>query len=275
MNKQVLQFILEENNPTGIIECSIDEWFGVSYKIPRNKLKESSKLKCINNTGIYILFGEDEETAMQTAYIGESENIYNRLEQHNRNKSFWKECIVFVSENNSLNKAHIKYIEYELYNLANETERFVIKNESRPTKSSLSSADEIRSIKFIEKIKTITSMLGYRLFDKLIKEQEPESNILYLKNNGVEYARGMVTDEGFVILKGSKIKEGISQGISKSLINYCERERNSPSIENGVYINDHLCSSPSMAAVIILGRNSNGYAEWKNKNNVPLKNINI
>ena len=205
----------------------------------------------------------------------ESENIYNRLEQHNRNKSFWKECIVFVSENNSLNKAHIKYIEYELYNLANETERFVIKNESRPTKSSLSSADEIRSIKFIEKIKTITSMLGYRLFDKLIKEQEPESNILYLKNNGVEYARGMVTDEGFVILKGSKIKEGISQGISKSLINYCERERNSPSIENGVYINDHLCSSPSMAAVIILGRNSNGYAEWKNKNNVPLKNINI
>ncbi len=52
MNKQVLQFIIEENNPTGIIECSVDDWFGISYKIPRNKLKEASNLDYINNTGV-------------------------------------------------------------------------------------------------------------------------------------------------------------------------------------------------------------------------------
>ena len=63
MNKQVLQFIIEENNPTGIIECSVDDWFGISYKIPRNKLREASGLDYINNTGVYILFGEDENTA--------------------------------------------------------------------------------------------------------------------------------------------------------------------------------------------------------------------
>lgn len=63
MNKQVLQFIIEENNPTGIIECSVDDWFGISYKIPRNKLKEASGLDYINNTGVYILFGDDENTA--------------------------------------------------------------------------------------------------------------------------------------------------------------------------------------------------------------------
>ena len=56
MNKQVLQFILEEENPNGIIECSVDDWFGISYKIPRNKLKEASTLDYINNTGVYILF---------------------------------------------------------------------------------------------------------------------------------------------------------------------------------------------------------------------------
>ena len=52
MNKQVLQFIIEENNPTGIIECSVDDWFGISYKIPRNKLKEASDLDYINNISI-------------------------------------------------------------------------------------------------------------------------------------------------------------------------------------------------------------------------------
>ena len=88
MNKQVLQFIIEENNPTGIIECSIDDWFGISYKIPRNKLKEAANLDYIVNTGVYILFGDDENTAEKIAYIGEAENIYNRLYQHNKNKDF-------------------------------------------------------------------------------------------------------------------------------------------------------------------------------------------
>ena len=114
MNKQVLQFIIEENNPTGIIECSVDDWFGISYKIPRNKLKEASGLDYINNTGVYILFGDDENTAEKIAYIGEAEDIYSRLYQHNKNKDFWNECVVFVSKDNSLNKAHIKYIEHEL-----------------------------------------------------------------------------------------------------------------------------------------------------------------
>ena len=143
MNKQVLQFILEEENPNGIIECSVDDWFGISYKIPRNKLKEASSLEYINNTGVYILFGDDENTAEKIAYIGEAEDIYNRLSQHNKNKDFWNECIVFVSKDNSLNKAHIKYIEHELYEMSKKANRYIIKNESNPTKSSLSNADEI------------------------------------------------------------------------------------------------------------------------------------
>ncbi len=273
MKEQVLTLILRNGNSTGIIECSIDEWYGISYKIPRNKISNAKDLKCINNTGLYILFGEEEFTAGRIAYIGEAEDIYNRLQQHNKNKDFWNECITFMSENNSLNKAHIKYIEHELYNLAKSTKRYIIKNESNPTKSSLGSADQIRAIKFIERIKIITSMLGYRLFDELVDNKNNFANVFYLKNKGLEYAKGVVTDEGFVLLKGSKIKDGISEGLSKSLVNYCQRERTSLDIANGIFINDHLCSSPSMAAVIILGRNSNGYTEWKNKDGENLRHV--
>lgn len=273
MNKQVLQFIIEENNPTGIIECTIDDWFGISYKIPRNKLKEASQLKYINNTGVYVLFGDDESTAEKIAYIGEAEDIYNRLYQHNKNKDFWSECIVFVSKDNSLNKAHIKYIEHELYEIGKNANRYTIKNESNPTKSSLSNADEIRAEKFISKIKIITNMFGYKLFIKLVNEDNKIDKTLYLINNGIEYAKGMVTDEGFVVFKGSKIKVGIYDSLSKSLYNFCEKERNSSDVVDNVYINDHLFSSPSMAAIAILGRNSNGYNEWKNKKNISLKKI--
>lgn len=189
MNKQVLQFIIEENNPTGIIECSVDDWFGISYKIPRNKLKEASGLDYINNTGVYILFGDDENTAEKIAYIGEAE------------------------------------------------------------------------------------VFGYKLFIQLVNEIKEVDKTLHLTNNGIEYAKGMLTDEGFVVLKGSKVKEGVFESLSPSLNGFFEKERSSTDLVDNVYINDHLFSSPSMAAIAILGRNANGYTEWKNKDNVSLKKL--
>lgn len=273
MIEQVVTFILKDGTPTGIIECAVDEWYGISYKIPRYKLKDASNLKCINNTGLYILFGNEVGTDKKIAYIGETENVLKRLNSHNKKKDYWNECIVFISENNSLNKAHFKYIEHELYVLAEKVNRYIIKNDATPNKSSLSTSDEIKSKKFIERIKTITSMMGFKLFIELIDTtKEEEKDVLFIKNNGIEYAKGILTDEGFVILKGSKIKE-MSPTLSKSLVKCCTRERNSEDVENGIFINNHLCSSPSMAAVIILGRNSNGYTEWKNKNGVTLGKI--
>ncbi|MDY4997344.1 MAG: GIY-YIG nuclease family protein [Bacilli bacterium] len=276
MIEQVLTMILRDGTSTGIIECSLDDWFGISYKIPRNKLKNAASLKAIKNSGVYILFGEDEDTAEKIAYIGEAENIYSRIEQHNRNKDFWNECIVFMSENNSLNKAHIKYIEHELYNISLSTKRFIIKNDVKPTKSSLGTADEIKAKKFIEKIKIITSMFGYRLFDELVTNEDNsnDDNKFYLKFGGEIIGTSILTDEGTVILKGSKIRNEILSSLSPSLLNYCKRERSSSDIVDGVFINDHLCSSPSMAAVVLLGRNANGRNEWKNKDGKSINDLN-
>lgn len=275
MNQNVITMILKNDNPTGIIQANVDEWIGVSYKIPRNKIKEAKELKNIDNSGVYILFGIDEETGENRAYIGEAEDIYSRLLQHYKLKEFWTECIVFISQDNSLNKAHIKYIENKLYEKAYKTERYKIENDNRPTKSSLDDADEIRAIKFYEKIKMLTSMYGYRIFDEIVDKENKieEDKILYLTNNKIQYAKGIITDEGFVILKGSRIKEGISTSISPSLLNFAERERDSNDIINGEFVRNHLCSSPSMAGVVILGRNCNGYDEWKNENGKKLRDI--
>ena len=275
MNQNVITMILKNGNPTGIIQANVDEWIGVSYKIPRNKVKEAKELKSIDNSGVYILFGIDEETGDNRAYIGETEDIYSRLLQHYKLKEFWTECIVFISQDNSLNKAHIKYIENKLYEKACKIRRYKIENDNRPTKSSLDDADKIRAIKFYEKIKMLTSMYGYRVFDEIVDKENKieEEKILYLTNNKIQYAKGIITDEGFVILKDSRLKEGISESISPSLLNFTERERSSNDIVNGKFIRDHLCSSPSMAGVIILGRNCNGYDKWKNKNGKKLRDI--
>lgn len=273
METSVITMILKNGMPTGIIQCNLDEWIGVSYKIPRNRLNEAKELKNIDNTGVYILFGVDEETGEDRAYIGEAENIYKRLMQHNKTKDFWNDCLVFVSQNNSLNKAHIKFIENKLYNRAKEVERFIIENDTKPTKSSLDGADEIRAIKFYEKIILLTAVYGYHIFDKILTVQEVnEEEIYYINSIGLK-ATGTQTEEGFIVFKGSQSSEEFKKASSQSLRNKWNELRNQKIVDNGIFLKDIIFSSSSTAAAMILGRNANGLREWKNKDGKSLKEI--
>lgn len=271
METSVITMILRNGMPTGIVQCNLDEWIGVSYKIPRNRLNESKELKNIENTGVYILFGVDEEIGENRAYIGEAENIYKRLLQHNKTKDFWNDCLVFVSQNNSLNKAHIKFIENMLYTKAKEVERFIIDNDTEPTKSSLDGADEIRAVKFYEKIVLLTSVYGYRIFDKILTQQEvKEEEIYYINSIGLK-ASGAQSEEGFIVFKGSQSSEEFKKASSQSLRNKWNELRNQKIVDQGVFLKDIIFSSPSTAAAMVLGRNSNGLTQWKNRDGKTLK----
>lgn len=273
MNQNVVTMILKNGTPTGIVQCNLDEWIGISYKIPRNRLNEAKELKGIDNTGVYILLGADEETGEDRAYIGEAENIYKRLIQHNKTKDFWNDCLVFVSQNNSLNKAHIKFIENKLYNKAKEVERFIIENDTKPTKSSLDGADEIRAVKFYEKIVLLTAVYGYHIFDKILTVQEvKEEEIYYINSIGLK-ATGTQTEEGFIVFKGSQSSEEFKKASTQLLRNKWNELRNQKIVDNGIFLKDIIFSSPSTAAAMILGRNANGLREWKNKDGKSLKEI--
>jgi len=204
-------------------------------------------------------------------HIGEAENIYKRLLQHNKTKDFWNDCLVFVSQNNSLNKAHIKFIENMLYTKAKEVERFIIDNDTEPTKSSLDGADEIRAVKFYEKIVLLTSVYGYRIFDKILTQQEvKEEEIYYINSIGLK-ASGAQSEEGFIVFKGSQSSEEFKKASSQSLRNKWNELRNQKIVDQGVFLKDIIFSSPSTAAAMVLGRNSNGLTQWKNRDGKTLK----
>lgn len=72
-------------------------------------------------------------------YTGEAENVYNRLMQHDSptGKDFWNECIVYISKDNRLNKAHIKYLEHKCYLRAKEADRYSVDNSTVPADASV------------------------------------------------------------------------------------------------------------------------------------------
>ena len=134
-NKTIQMYIFN-GDPNGRIMCELSNWNGRVYKISRNELAEFSKRDDAENTGAYFLFGKNEEN-IDTIYIGEAEKIFSRLKQHLKDEDYWNDCITVISKDNILNKAHVKFLEYNFYSLAKQAERAIIINNNIPTCSSL------------------------------------------------------------------------------------------------------------------------------------------
>jgi predicted GIY-YIG superfamily endonuclease len=256
---------LIDGDPNGRIMCELSNWSGKAYKIPRNLIKQSEDRKDFNNTGVYLLIGKNA-LGDNTVYIGEAENIKQRLIQHLGSKDFWNETIIFISKDNNLNKAHIKYLESRLYELAKEAERYSIENSTKPTKSNISEPDQAEMEEFIDNMKLLVNTLGHKIFDAIISKNSVEDDIDFQITKKGLLAIGRPTNEGFVVFKDSTISKSLGavntsvETLRNKLVN------NGYIVENASFAKltkDYVFSSPSLAACIVLGVSANGLTEWK------------
>ena len=272
-NKTIQMYIFE-GNPNGRIMCELSNWNGIVYKISRNELSKFSERKEANYTGIYFLFGIAEDNS-ETVYVGEAEKLFERLKQHISDKEYWSNCIVVTSKDNTLNKAHVKYLENVFYSMAKEAGKFDITNKNIPTKSSISEYDEAVLEEFISNAKLLVNTLGYKAFD-LVSDEDTQKTKLkyYIKATRGADAIGTVVDDGFVVFKGSKIASDVTSSISESLI----KLRNKLLSKNIIsadyeFVSDYTFTSPSLAASIVMGRQANGRTEWKTKEKKTLAEV--
>ncbi len=268
-------------DPEGRIICELSNWTGKAYRIPRGKVKDCANRPELKSTAVYILFGRPESTSAKSrAYIGEAENIYSRLVQHVSEKEFWNEAVVFISKDENLNKAHIKYLESRLHELATIAGRFQIENGNTPTKSSISESDQAEMEEFIEYVRMLINTMNFKVFEPLIKE-EPGSNSkseeLFLKGARGAIGKGKRTTDGFVVFKGSEMASTTVPSFPRGFDTLREGLVNGETVlekeEKLILTDDVLFSSPSSAAAVIMGRSANGLLEWKSKSGKTLKEI--
>lgn len=268
-----IKLFLIEGTADGRWMCELSNWTGKAYKIPRTYVKESSDRTELSHTGVYFLFGKSDEKDTYRVYIGEAENIYDRLLTHLKEKDFWHECVVFISKDNNLNKAHVKYLENRLYLLAKEAGRYVIENTYIPTQSSLSEAEKAEMDEFIFNTRLLLNAVGHKVLEAttISSDVKQRTEIFYCE--GKDYkASGTVTSEGFVIFKDSCVSKKTNRSLTESLVNK-RKELISKNIinTNNIFTQDYTFSSPSTAASIISGSSTNGKTAWKNSQGTTLK----
>ena len=273
---KTIQMFIFEGNPNGRIMCELSNWNGRVYKISRNELLEFSQRDDAENTGVYFLFGKDEENN-DTVYVGEAEKMFSRLKQHLKDSEYWNDCIAVISKDNLLNKAHVKYLENKFYLLAQNAGRAVVINNTIPTCSSVSEYDEAMLQEFINNTKLLVNTLGYKVFDTIedtvVKHSNTEQYFFIKAARGAD-AKGLMVSDGFAVMKGSVIANSTVQSMSDSL----NKLRNSL-IKKGIIdgnfklTRDYIFTSPSLAAAIVMGRNANGRTEWKNAEHKSIRDI--
>ena len=270
---KTIQMFIFDGNPNGRIMCELSNWNGRVYKVSRNELSKFSHRNDSENTGVYFLFGKNEENN-DTVYIGEAERMSSRLRQHLKDE-YWNDCIDIVSKDNLLNKAHVKYLENKFYLLAKNVGRAIVINNTIPTCSSISEYDEAMLQEFISNAKLLVNTLGYKVFDTI---EDVSSNDIrqyfFIKAARGADAKGLIVSDGFAVMKGSSIASSTVPSMSDSLA----KLRNSL-IDKGIidenlrFTRDHIFTSSSLAAAVVMGRNANGRTEWKNEEHKTIKDI--
>ena len=282
---------LMDGEVTGIIKCTLSNWTGVIYKIPRIQLADLKSRDEMKQSGIYFLFGRDEEKQKDITYIGQAttrkngEGVLLRVQEHTRDNhaDYFNDVIILTTQNNSFGPTEISYLENKFTQLAKDAGRFIVKNGNEPNSGNVTEEKQSELDEVVENTLMIVGTLGYRVFVPMTKKTEKDlpydqSTFLYLKrkskkSNKVIEARCERTSEGFVVLEGSQIEVIDSNVIPISLQKLRKELIDTNVIKDGILQEKQLFSSPSYAAAFVLGMNTNGRIDWKNKDGKTLKEL--
>lgn len=287
---KTIQLYLMDSVPKGRIKCTLANWTGIAYKIPRTELEKAKSIDYLKQSGVYFLFSTSDETQENIVYIGQAgtrkngEGILNRLQEHKRNpdKDYWTEAVAFTTTNNTFGPTEISYLENQFTKLAIDSKRYIVKNSNEPSLGHVTEEKESELEEYIDYAKIVIGALGYRIFEPIIQSPEiiatvlaptPEPLLsLILKQGKKEkiVAQGKQTNEGFVIIKGSNIKSSTVKSVPTKALK--DRERANLD-DNFVLLEDMLFNSPSSAASFVTGYAINGKDSWKDEQGRSLNEI--
>lgn len=278
MTSATIKLFLPRGDAKSLRTAEISNWTGKAIAAPRTELDELLRREELHKAGVYILSGADPESGMPRAYIGEAEVISERLKQH-KVKEFWVAAIVFVSKDENLTKAHVRYLENRLITEAVNVGRCTL-DQNQSSGSKLPESDREDMEVFLTHIRQLLPVLGSDLLIPIAQPaaRQQSGGILYCRMKGAE-ARGRRTPDGFVILEGSTavLMERESAKKWPYVVTLRNQLIGDSTLEqkDGFYrfTKDTEFTSPSAAAAVIHGGSANGLREWKTKEGKLLKEL--
>ncbi|MFH2046629.1 MAG: GIY-YIG nuclease family protein [Pseudomonadota bacterium] len=278
MPTATLKIFLVFGDPKRLRTAELSNWTGKAVAGPRSEFEKVLEREESLNSGVYFLTGTDPDTNKRVIYIGEAECIRDRIKSH-LSKDFWNNIVFFITKDENLTKAHIRYIEGRLIEIAKSADRSEIIN-SQGSGAKLPESDREDMEVFLEKMLQVLPVLGIEAFVQTTSkaDSEAEREMLTCKIKDI-FASGYLTPNGIVVLAGSGAVLDERNSAKKWPSVMAQRKK---LIEEGglaqkddkyIFVKDTEFSSPSSAAAVIHGGSANGLTAWVNKHGKSLKEL--
>ncbi|MDO4412302.1 GIY-YIG nuclease family protein [Cutibacterium sp.] len=286
---RTVQLFLMDGSPKGRIKCSLDNWTGKVYLIPRTELTRSKDRVDLSQTGIYLLFGTDTETGDEKLYVGQARERKNgngvlaRIAEHlgEEKLDYFTHAIVIIDSTNSLGPTEISYLENAFYQQAVAAGRVQTINGNDPSPGNVTEEKKAALDEFIANSKILIGSLGYRVFDAVDDaktvipapmDSTPNAEpLLHLKCASAS-GDGRQTTDGFVVLAGAKLRLRMTDSAPESAKK--NRQRFADRISaSGELLRDTLFTSPSAASNFLIGSSTSGKVTWKDEAGRTLREL--
>ena len=276
---KTIELFLVNGTADSIVTAELSNWNGKAIKIPRIEVA-ACKREDIAQVGVYFLFCKEDD-GQDSVYIGEAENVKERLVQHLRDyqcdkeKYYWTTAVIFTGRD--LNKALIRYLENRFVELARQCNRYIVLTKNTYRNTVMKESQIAVMEEFIDNVKILINALGYKVLDPVLRKNEnvvPETERKLFITTGNASAIGFVTAEGFVVQQGAVINAKTScKSLGTGMTKLREKIIADGKVENQTTTEDLLFSSSSAAADFVLGYSVSGPATWKTKDGRSLKEI--
>lgn len=270
-----LELFFVDGTPDGILTAEVFNWTGHVLKAPRTRIADALRRRQAGFTGVYLLLGDNDGQPM--AYIGEGEDVAARIRSHDVKKGWWQNVVIVTTGADTLHKAHVRYLEARLVEMAQGAGHVTLDNGNMPGGASLSEAAAATMEDFLDTLGMVLPAIGVPM---LQSGRRPDRAVLDASDDTVDQFRLTTPKHGidataelrgadFVVLKGSKVRgDWAGKGhwdfgyasISKDL---CARGLIDTNQTPPQFTDNFAFNSPSAAASVVNGRPANGRVEWK------------
>jgi hypothetical protein len=265
-----VRLFLVDGSPQGMRTAEVGNWTGLALVCPRTDLVKLGKREAVRGAGVYLLVGPSEDLASRLAvYVGEADDVWNRLQSHDSKKDFWTWVVVFVSKDENLTKAHVRWLEAKLVREVKSAKRADIENDVAPGGGHLPEADTADMETFLENIRLLLPVLGINVLAADVQDSGKRFVTLELKWEEAR-AECVVVDGQFMVTKGSTARPKEVDSLGEGYRDLRRKLKEEGVLQLGQeellhFTIAYTFDSPSAAAAVVTGTNVNGRVVWKVK----------
>ena len=173
-----IELFLVNGTADSLTIAELSNWNGKAIKIPRIEVSSCYR-EDITQAGVYFLFCKEDD-GTDSVYIGEAENVKERLLQHLRDyqaekeKYYWTTAVIFIGRD--LNKALIRYLENRFVDIARQCKRYLVLTKNTYRNTVMKESQIAVMEEFIDNVRILISVLGYKVLEPVNKPAVIEEN---------------------------------------------------------------------------------------------------